>query len=109
MLKDLAEYTAIKTQNSAVSVEDHKITPRTGMGAGMQTLGSGQSTHLVRHWLDDDTSIPGYVQVQMGDPRGGWKVNFCRRLMKKSKSSISASDSPAHIWGPREVDGSEGL
>lgn len=59
MLKDLAEYMAIKTQNSAVSVEDHKITHRTGMVAGMQTLGSGQRTYLVRHWLDDDTSIPG--------------------------------------------------
>ena len=33
----------------------------------------------------------------MGDPRGGWKVNYCRRLMKNSKSSILASDSPAHI------------
>ena len=59
MLKDLAEYMAIKTPNSAVSVEDHRITHRTGMVAGMQTLGSGQSTYLVRHWLDDDTSIPG--------------------------------------------------
>lgn len=59
MLKDLAEYAAIKMQNSAVSAKDHKITQRTGMVAGMQTLGSGQSTYLVRHWLDDDTSIPG--------------------------------------------------
>ena len=59
MPKDLAEYMAIKTQNSAVSVEDHRITHRTGMVAGMQTLGSGQSTYLVRHWLDDDTSILG--------------------------------------------------
>lgn len=35
MLKDLAEYMAIKMQNSAVSAKDHKITQRTGMVAGM--------------------------------------------------------------------------
>jgi len=33
-------------------------------------------------------------------PGGGWKVNLCRRLVKKRKSSILARVSPAQILRP---------
>ena len=33
-------------------------------------------------------------------PGGGWKVNFCRRLVKKRKGSIFARVSPAQILRP---------
>ena len=68
-MKDSAEYTAVKVQNSAVSAKDRKITENWD-SSWHADPGSGQSTYLVRHWLDDDTSIPGWVQVQMGDHRG---------------------------------------
>lgn len=35
-------------------------------------------------------------------------MNFCMRLVKNRKSSILASDSPAHIRGPGEMDVVEG-
>lgn len=36
----------------------------------MQSLGPGQSTYLVRHRSIEEAEVRGYVQVQMGDPRG---------------------------------------
>lgn len=41
-------------------------------------------------------------------PGGGWKVNFCMRLVKNKKSSILASDSPAHIRRPGVMDMMDG-
>lgn len=37
---------------------------------------------------------------ELETPGGGWKLNLCRRLVKKRKSSILARVSPAQILRP---------
>lgn len=108
-VKDSAEYTAVKVQNRAVSAKDHKITENWD-SSWHADPGSGQSTYLVRHWLDDDTSIPGWVQVQMGDPRGWLEGELLQETHEEKQKLHLGQWLPSTLErGPREVDGSEGL
>lgn len=85
-----------KCRKGKLVLKDHQIIPRTGCSSHAEP-GPG-AEHIPCEALLSDKANVGLRPGPDGRPQGGgWKVNFCMRLVKKRKSSILASDSPAHI------------
>lgn len=93
-----------KYRKGKLVLKDHKITPRTGCSSYAEPK-PWNKTHTLWGigWMMKPMSEVS-SRFRWETPGGWLEANFCMRLVKKRKSSILASDLPAHIQWPGQMD-----